>query len=73
MLRKLAQLLENAWVHLVSGVILLLTAGMEIFRTLEADVLGAHHGVTVFAILQILRYIPDVVHGTEQLGQTRKH
>lgn len=72
MLIKLAQLLENAWVHLVSGIILLLTAGMETLRTLEADVLGAHHGVTVFAVLQILRYIPDVVHGAEQLSQTRE-
>ena len=72
MLKKLAQLLENAWVHLMSGVILLLTAGLETIRTLEDEALGAHHGVTVFAVIQVLRYLPDVVHGAEQLNRVGK-
>lgn len=72
MFRKLAKMLENAWVHLVSGVILLVSAGMETISTLEEGAIGAHHGVTIFAVLQILRYIPDVVHGAEQLGRVNQ-
>lgn len=68
---RLSNFVENAYVHLVSGLILLFSSGIETVRTLDEGVIGAHHGVGIFAILQILKSIPHVLHGAEQISKIR--
>lgn len=67
MLMKLSNFVENAYVHLVSGLILLGSASMEIVGSMESGDIGAHHGVAVFGLIQSLKAIPHIVHGTEQV------
>lgn len=72
MMRLLARFAENPCVNLLAGVILLVTAGIEIVQNLEQDVIGVHHGVAVFAGLQILRVLPELVHGAEKITAAGK-
>ena len=66
---QMSRFLESAHVHLVSGLILLVSAGIETVRTLDEGVIGAHHGIGVFAILQILKSIPEILHGAQQVSR----
>lgn len=72
MLKLLKRFAENAYVNLLSGLILLVTSGKEIMESLDDGGIGAHHGVVVFALLHILKVFPDVVHGTEQVIKIEK-
>jgi hypothetical protein len=66
MLELLKKFTENAYVNLLSGLILLATSGKEIIETLDEGRIGTHHGVAIFALLHILQVFPEIVHGTEQ-------
>lgn len=65
MLTGLAKFVEDAYVNLVTGLILLVTAGFETVHTLNDTQIGVHHGVAVFAVMHVLKYLPHIVHGTE--------
>lgn len=69
---KLAEIVENPWVNLVSGLILIITAGSEIVKTLDEGGLGAHHGVAVFGLVQVIQCLPHILHGTEQVSKITK-
>lgn len=49
------------------GVIFMVTGGVEIWRGLGADLtaatIGAHHGVFLFGLLNVLKNIPDLFEG----------
>lgn len=72
MLGKVQAFAENAYVNLVSGLILLVTAGVEIVSSLDQGTVGARHGVALFGLLQVLQYLPHVVHGAEQVSKLKK-
>lgn len=73
MLELFKRFAENAYVNLVSGLILLATSGMEILESLEEDGVGAHHGVALFAFVTILRVFPEIVHGSEQVTKLERN
>ena len=64
MLKKITQ---SQYLNLISGVILLITSGYEIFETFNEPSLGAHHGILIFGIIQIVRTIPEILHGFKEL------
>ena len=66
LLKKIA---ENPYLNLISGFILLLTSGKEILETLD---IGAHHGVAFFGMVQIIKCLPDILHGAEQASKVRE-
>ena len=66
LLRKIA---ENPYLNLISGLVLLATAGCEIVRTLGDGAIGAHHGVAFFGLTQIIQSLPHILHGTEQVSK----
>lgn len=70
MLKQLRRFAENPRVNFLSGLVLLITAGNEVYDSLVGDFhLGAHHGVALFGLLQMLKYLPEVVHGAEQVSR----
>lgn len=71
MLTSLSKFVENAWVNLMTGMVLLTTSAFEIVRTLEEATVGAHHGIGVFAVVQIFKALPHVVHGAEGIAKFR--
>ena len=64
MARFIAFIAHHPYLNLLSGLVLLLTAGREILVTVEEGV-GAHHGVAVFGALQVLKSLPELMHGVE--------
>jgi len=66
---KLKEFVENPWINLISGLILLITSGNEILKTLGESDIGAHHGVAFFGLVQIIQSLPHILHGTEQVSK----
>jgi len=54
----------------LSGLILLLTAGYETFETLDEFHLAAHHGILVFSLIQIIKTIPEFMHGLKEVEES---
>ncbi|MGB1879347.1 MAG: hypothetical protein ACPHTD_01395 [Gammaproteobacteria bacterium] len=61
---------ENPYVSLVTGILLLVTASIEIIE--DADRIGAHHGIALFALVQILSVIPHLTHSAKELHEGRE-
>ena len=66
---KLAKIIKNPWVDLIVGIALMLTSGWEVYESFETAELGAHHGMLLFSIAQILKVIPDVVEGVRAVNE----
>ena len=69
---KLKKFVENPWINFISGLILLITSGNEIRKTFEEGDIGAHHGVAFFGLVQMIKYLPHILHGTEQVSKIGK-
>jgi hypothetical protein len=74
MLKKITR---SPYLNLLSGTILLITAGYETFAVAieetatEASV-GAHHGILVFAIIHIAKSIPEIMHSLKEFEEADK-
>ncbi len=63
---------QSPILNLLSGLVLLLTAGYETWLTIEEFSVGAHHGVLFFSIAQIIKSLPEVLQGTKELSVAEK-
>ena len=63
---------KNSFVSLLSGLILLLTSGYEVWSTIGEFTVGAHHGIFIFSIVQILKVFPEIFQGTKELNVSIK-
>lgn len=70
-LSLLQRFVENPWVNIVVGLILLGSGLSEAWDTLWEDLrtgnIGAHHGAIVYGLFHALKYLPDVFEGSEYL------
>ena len=64
-LRKVA---DNPYLNLSAGMILILTAVVEIINSSEEASIGAHHGVLMFGILHAVTALPEILHGVDWCG-----
>ena len=58
--------LNSPILKLVIGLILLYTSGMQVFRELQSDetmLIGVHHGVLLYALLNVLKTLPEIFEG----------
>lgn len=69
---KLKKIAENPWINLISGLILLITSGNEILKTIGEGGIGTHHGVAFFGLVQVIQFLPHILHGTEQVSKISK-
>lgn len=53
--------------NLLSGTILLITAGHEVWETFGEAGMGAHHGVAFFGLIQVLKSFPDIMEGFKEV------
>lgn len=63
------KIIESFYLDLLSGIILVITSGYEIVTNLDTIKLGAHHGIAIFGLIQILKSIPpfiEVLKGVEK-------
>lgn len=64
----LNRFVKNPFTNLLSGFILLLSSGYEVWNTVEEFTFGAHHGVLVFSIVHILKSLPEILQGTKEIN-----
>ncbi|RDE22618.1 hypothetical protein DV711_08505 [Motiliproteus coralliicola] len=65
----LNKIIENPYLNLISGLILLITSGYEVSLSFKDPSLGAHHGIFIFSIFQIMKTIPDIMHGLKNIQE----
>jgi len=70
MLKKIHRFATNPWVTVCCGIIIVATSGTEIIRTIDNPQIGAHHGIAIFGILQILQTLPDLIGGIDKTTTT---
>jgi len=67
---RLRLFVQNPLTQLISGLILVGTGLAEVIEDLASTArtwrIGAHHGVIIFGLLQVLQNIPLVVDGMER-------
>ena len=68
----LKQIVNSPYINFIAGIILLITAGVEVFVVVEESNLGGHHGVFLFAILHILKTIPEILHGLDGIEKAKE-
>jgi len=61
---------ENPYLSLISGIVLLITASIEIYD--DAGEIGAHHGIAFFAVTQIIAVFPHLIHSAKELHEGRE-
>lgn len=70
LLRKIS---HSPYLLLMSGVILFISSGYEIWKDFaeasEGIHLGVHHGVFALSLIQILQAIPDIMEGFNRLNE----
>ena len=63
----LHKIVHNPYLTLLSGLILLISSGYETWVSFNDFSLGSHHGILVFSIIQILKVIPELMHGLREI------
>ncbi len=58
---------QSPYLNLLSGLVLLATAGYETWANIEEVSIGAHHGILIFSIVHLLKTIPEFI-GSSSLG-----
>jgi hypothetical protein len=69
MLKKITQ---SPYLNLLSGLILVITAGYETIESLGEASFGAHHGILIFGLIQITQAIPEIMHGLKELEEAKE-
>jgi hypothetical protein len=69
-LNRLKAFVDHPVTHLLVGLALIATGGIEIYRDVLEEShrfrVGAHHGIVILGIAQALAALPDVVTGLER-------
>ncbi len=68
-IRKITQ---SPYLTLASGLILMGTSGYEIIDTLDQPVVGAHHGIFVFSLIQVFKVFDEILHELRGISQIEK-
>jgi hypothetical protein len=68
----LKKIITNPYLNLTSGIILLLTAGFETWKTFGEGSIGAHHGILVFSLIHIAQTLPEIMHGFKELDEANE-
>jgi hypothetical protein len=61
---------QNPWLNMLIFVAMLISAGHEVWQSIQQFELGAHHGVFLYALLQCLKTLPDLFEPLESLKGT---
>ncbi len=65
----LEKIVKSPYLNLLVGLVLLITAGYEIYESFEHGSVGAHHGIAFYALIHILRTLPEFMRGLEKIHQ----
>lgn len=69
--RVVGRIAESPALTMVAGIVLLLTAGWEIVEGFGEEFSpGAHHGLAVFGLVQVVAALPHCLHGVKQMHES---
>ncbi len=72
-MKKLRKFVENPYVNVFIGLILLLSGLYEAWGTLYEDAIsanfGTNHGVIIFGLFHVLKQIPDMFEGLDHIAK----
>lgn len=70
-MKYLTKFVENPYVNMIVGLIVLFSGLSEAWETLSKDIFsgnfGAHHGMMVLGFFQVLKSLPSILSGIKQL------
>ncbi len=69
-MKTLKRIVKNPYINIIVALLLFYSGISETvheLRELEGFKVGAHHGVILFAVLQIFKTIPDLFEGLEYI------
>lgn len=71
----LRKITHSPYLLLMSGIVLFISSGYEIWKDFsEASNgihLGVHHGIFILSLIQILQAVPDIIEGFNQLNEAK--
>ena len=59
--------MQSPYINLTCGMVLLFTAGYETWDRFSEYTVSSHHGILVFSIIQILKTLPEIVLGLQEI------
>ena len=69
----LKKIIQSPYLNILSGIILLFTAGYETWSELGGEISPkAHHGILFFSLIHIARSLPEVMHGLKELDEGKE-
>lgn len=63
----LRQITRSPYLNLLSGMILLSAALYEIVVSVDEAAFGLRHGILIFSIIQIVKTLPEIMHGLTEI------
>lgn len=69
----LKKIVCSPYLNFLAGFILLITSGIEVFESIESTKVGTHHGVFIYAIIHIVKSIPEILHGLDDIEKAEEH
>lgn len=66
----LNKIIQNPYLNLLIGFILLFTSGYETWHTFSEFSIGSHHGILLFSISHILKTISDFKEGLKDINES---
>jgi hypothetical protein len=71
-IKILRRIIKNPFLNILVGLFLLYSGIMEsvhAFKEIGAFRIGVHHGIIVFACMNIFKTLPDLFEGLERVGK----
>ncbi len=66
------KVIHSPYLSLIAGLILLATAGYEIWHSFEESKVGAHHGMFFYSLVHIAKSIPSMKDGLREVAAVVK-
>ena len=72
MLDRLRRLVQTPHANLVVGLALFGSSSVEVVETMESATVGAHHGVALFGLMQIIKACSELSHGAHGVHKAHR-
>ena len=63
--------INSPYLSLIAGVALLVASGYEVWESFEEFSLGAHHGLFVYALVQVAKVLPEIIKGFKEIQESQ--
>ena len=65
------RVLSSPWLNFLVGLVLVFSSGWETVQAFleEENTLGAHHGVLLFSIVQVLKILPELMEAARSVDE----